>query len=65
MEGAGERQVHGVVRQASRGQRRDASRVAVWHGDSVRARAKRALWARPEHAHQVFDEMPVRSRELG
>ena len=26
------------------------------------ARAKRALWPRPEHAHQVFDEMPARAR---
>ena len=31
----------------------------------VHARAKRALWPRPEHAHQVFDEKPARSRELG
>ena len=29
------------------------------------ARAKRTLWPRPEHAHQVFDEMPPRARELG
>ena len=57
--------VRGGVRQASRGQRRDATRVAVRRGDSVRARAKRALWVRPEHAQQVFDEMPARSRELG
>ena len=40
-------------------------RMAVRRGDSVRARAKRALGARPEHAQQVFDEMPVHARELG
>ena len=47
------------------GQGRVASSVAVQRGGSVRARAKRALWARPEHARQVFDEMPARSTELG
>ena len=31
----------------------------------VHARAKRALWPRPEHARQVLDEMPARARELG
>ena len=37
-------------------------------GGSVLAcatRAKRALWARPEHARDVFDEMPVHATELG
>ena len=58
-------QVYGAALQASWGQGRDASRVAVRRGDSVCARAKRALWVRPEHAQQVFDEMPARSRELG
>ena len=57
--------VPGVVRQASKGQRRDATRAAVRRVGSVRARAKRALWARPEHARQVLDGMPARSRELG
>ena len=50
--------------QASKGQGRDAARAAVRRGDSVRARAKRALWARPEHARDVFDEMPGQSRVL-
>ena len=48
--------------QASKGQGRDAARAAVRRGGSVRARAKRALWARPEHARDVFDEMPVHAR---
>ena len=43
---------------------RDGSR-RVRRVGSVRARAKRALWARPEHARQVLDGMPARSRELG
>ena len=38
--------------------------AAVGRGDSVRARAKRALWARPAHARQVLDAMPTRSRPL-
>ena len=41
----------------SRGQGRVASSVAVRRGGSVRARAKRALWARPEHARYPLDEM--------
>ena len=57
--------VPGVVRQASRVQRWDATRAAERRVGSVRARAKHALWARPEHARQVFDAMPARSRELG
>ena len=57
--------MYGVALQASWDQGRDASRVAVRRGDSVRARAKRALWARPEHARQVLDGMPVRAGELG
>ena len=28
-------------------------------------RAKRTLWARPEHARDVFDEMPVHARGRG
>ena len=36
--------------------------AAVGRGDSVRARAKRALWARPEHARDVLDEMPGQPR---
>ena len=44
--------------QASKGQGRDAARAAVRRGGSVRARAKRALWARPEHARDMLDEMP-------
>ena len=54
-----------AVQQWSRGQGRVALSAAVRRGGSVRARAKRALWARPEHARQVFDAMPARSRELG
>ena len=38
--------------------------AAVGRGDSVRARAKCALWARPAHARQVLDAMPTRSRPL-
>ena len=41
-----------------------AGRAAVRRGGSVRARAKRALWARPAHARQVLDAMPTRSRPL-
>ena len=55
----------GVALQASKVQGRDAARAAVRRGDPVHARAKRALWARPEHARDVLDEMPARSRELG
>ena len=42
-----------------------AGRAAVRRGGSVRARAKHALWARPEHARYVFDAMPGRARGLG
>ena len=48
----------GVALQASKGQGCDAATRA-------HARAKRSLWPCPEHAHQVFDEMPARARELG
>ena len=48
----------GVALQVSKGQGHDAAARA-------RARAKRALWARPEHARHLLDEMPARSRELG
>ena len=41
---------------------RDAAGAAVRRGGSVRARAKRALWARPEHARDVFDDMPGQPR---
>ena len=34
-------------------------------GGSVHARAKRALWARPEHARQAFGKMPGHARRLG
>ena len=54
--------VQGMALQASKGQGRDATRAAVRRGGSVRARAKRALWARPEHARDVLDEMPGRPR---
>ena len=47
----------GVALQASKGQGRDA--VARVH-----ARAKRALWPRPEHARQVLDVMTTRDRGL-
>ena len=47
----------GVVLQASNGQGRDATARA-------HARAKRALWPRPEHARQMLDEMPTRARGL-
>ena len=43
---------------------RDAAGAAVRRGGSVRARAKRALWARPEHARDVLDEMPGQPRVL-
>ena len=39
--------------------------TAVGRGDSVRARAKRALWARPAHAREVFGKMPRHARRLG
>ena len=42
-----------------------ASGAAMRRGGSVRARAKRALWARPEHARDLLDEMPGRSRARG
>ena len=50
--------VHGAALQVSKGQGCDAATCA-------HARAKRALWPRPERAHQVFDEMPARARGLG
>ena len=34
-------------------------------GGSVRARAKRALWARPERARKLFGQMPKRAIGLG
>ena len=43
---------------------RDAAGAAVRRGGSVRARAKRALWARPEHAQDMLDEMPGQPRVL-
>ena len=58
MEGSGEWARTAVALQASKGQGRDAATRA-------HARAKRALWPRPEHTQHVFDEMPVRARELG
>ena len=57
MNGSGERVRTGVALQASKGQGRDA--VTRAH-----ARAKRALWPRPEHARQVLDEMLTRARGL-
>jgi hypothetical protein len=48
----------GVALQVSKGQGHDAAARA-------RARAKRALWARPAHARQVLDAMPERARGLG
>ena len=57
--------VPGVARQASRGQRWEATRAAVRRVGVVRAHAKRALWARPEHARQVLDGMPAWSRARG
>ena len=48
--------------QVSKGQGRDAARAAVRRGGGTRA--KRALWARPEHARDVFDEMPGQPRVL-
>ena len=39
--------------------------TAVGRGDSVRARAKRALWARPAHARELFGKMPTLARRLG
>ena len=48
----------GAALQVSKGQGCDAATRA-------HARAKRALWPRPEHAHQMFDEKPARARELG
>ena len=39
-----------------------AGRAAARRGGSVRARAKFALWARLEHARQVFDVMKTRDR---
>ena len=41
-----------------------AGREAVRRGGSVRARAKRALWARPERARYVLDRMPGWARVL-
>ena len=48
----------GVDLQASKGQGCDAATRA-------HARAKRALWPRPEHADQVFNEKPGLARRLG
>ena len=48
-------QGQGVALQASKGQGCDAATRA-------HARAKRALWPRPEHARQVLDEMPSCAR---
>ena len=48
--------------QASKGQGWDVARAAVRRGDSVHARAKHALWARPEHARDALDEMPGQPR---
>ena len=56
--------MYGAALQASMGQGRDAAKAAVRRGGSVRARAKRALWARPEHARDVLDEMPGQPRVL-
>ena len=38
-----------------------------WHAEAVRlrARAKRVLWARPEHARYMLDIMPGWPRGLG
>ena len=58
LEGAGERMRTGVALQVSKGQGPDA--VTRAH-----ARAKRALWVRPAHAHQVLNGKPARVRELG
>ena len=38
--------------------------TAEGRDDSVRARAKRALWARPAHAREVFGKMPTLARKL-
>ena len=57
MEGSGERMRTGAALRASNGQGRDAAIRA-------HARAKHVLWPRPEHAHQVLDEMPRRARGL-
>ena len=45
--------------------RTGAGWAAARRGGSVHARAKRALWARPEHARQLFGEMPVGARGFG
>ena len=39
--------------------------AATGRGGSVCARAKHALWARPERARQAFGEMPRQARWLG
>ena len=48
----------GVAPQVSKGQGPDAATRAHAH-------AKRALWARPEHARDVLDKMPGHARGLG
>ena len=57
LEGAGEWMRTGVALQVSKGQGPDAATRA-------HARAKRALWARPEHARYVLGNMPRHARGL-
>ena len=45
----------GAALWASKGQGRDAAA-------RLRARAKRALWARPEHTRYMFGKMPRHAR---
>ena len=52
--------------QTVRVQRPERAGVSAEGRDSsVRARAKRALWARPEHARELLDKMPERAIGLG
>ena len=57
LEGSGKRVRTGRGPGVSKGQGQDAAA-------RVHARAKRALWPRPEHARQVLDEKPTRARGL-
>ena len=40
------------------------ARAGARRGDSVHARAKRAHWARLDHARDVFDQIPGHARGL-
>jgi hypothetical protein len=55
----------GAIRGAANGPGRAWGGAVKGRGGSGAARAKRALWLRPVHARQPFDEMPGRLIMLG